>query len=104
MTSPVSSLLFKNLRRRGARPTRWRLFSTWKGLGLRVGLPILVVWIVAILYAKTWAFIAAAVITAVAAGMILWAVHLRQKDAEPSPAWSKGRTPRRSQRSAGEAR
>jgi hypothetical protein len=54
-------------------------FSTWKGLGLRVGLPIVGVWILAILYAKTWAFIAAAVITAVAAGMILWAVTYAKK-------------------------
>jgi hypothetical protein len=52
---------------------------TPKGLGLRVGLPILGVWIVAILITRPWAFAAAGAITLVAAGLVVWAIRFATK-------------------------
>ena len=52
---------------------------TPKGLGLRVGLPILGVWIVAILIGRSWSLIGAAVITAAAAGLVIWALRFANK-------------------------
>jgi hypothetical protein len=52
---------------------------TMKGLGLRVGLPVLGVWIVAVLIGRTWAFIGAAVITLGAAGLVTWALRFASK-------------------------
>jgi len=52
---------------------------TPKGLGLRVGLPILGVWVVAVLIGRLWAVGGAAVITAVAAGLVIWAIQFAKK-------------------------
>jgi hypothetical protein len=52
---------------------------TFKKLGLRVGIPILVVWIVAILLTRPWAFAAAGGVTLVAAVLVLWAVRFANK-------------------------
>ncbi len=52
---------------------------TLKGMGIRVGLPILGVWIVAILIGRTWAPIAAAVITLAAAALVTWALRFASK-------------------------
>jgi hypothetical protein len=52
---------------------------TLKGLGLRVGVPLLGVWIVAVLIGRPWAVGAAAVITAVAAGLVIWALQFASK-------------------------
>ncbi len=50
-----------------------------KALGLRVGLPILGVWIAAAFVNRAWAFIGASVITAVAVGLIGWALQFAKK-------------------------
>lgn len=52
---------------------------TPKKLGLRIGIPILVVWIIAILITRPWAFIAASVITGLAVGLVLWALRFASK-------------------------
>jgi len=52
---------------------------TMKGLGLRVGLPVLGVWVVAIVVGRSWAFAAAGVITALAAALVVWALRFAQK-------------------------
>jgi hypothetical protein len=52
---------------------------TLKGLGLRVGLPILGVWIVAVLIGRSWALIAAAVITVAAAALVTWGLRFASK-------------------------
>ena len=52
---------------------------TPRGLGLRVGLPILAVWIVAILITRPWAFAAAGVITLAAAALVTWALRFASK-------------------------
>jgi hypothetical protein len=52
---------------------------TPKGLGLRVGLPILGVWIVAVLIGRSWALIGAGVLTAVATGLVVWALQFAKK-------------------------
>ena len=52
---------------------------TPKGLGIRVGLPILGVWIVAVLVGRNWALIAAAVITLAAAALVTWALRFASK-------------------------
>jgi len=52
---------------------------TLKGMGIRVGLPILGVWIVAILIGRTWAPIAAAGITLAAAALVTWALRFASK-------------------------
>jgi hypothetical protein len=50
-----------------------------KGLGLRVGLPIVGVWIVAVLIGRSWALLGAAVITAGALGLVIWALRFASK-------------------------
>ena len=50
-----------------------------KGLGLRVGLPVLGVWIVAVLIGRSWALMGAAVITAGAIGLVIWALRFASK-------------------------
>jgi hypothetical protein len=52
---------------------------TVKGLGLRVGVPILIVWVVAGLIGRSWALIGAGVITVAAAGLVLWALNFAKK-------------------------
>ena len=50
-----------------------------KGIGLRVGLPILGLWVVAILIGRDWALIGMGVITVVAAGVVLWVLRFVSK-------------------------
>jgi hypothetical protein len=52
---------------------------TPKGLGLRVGLPIVGVWVIALLIGRTWSLIAAAVLTAAATGLVVWAIRFAKK-------------------------
>lgn len=52
---------------------------TPKGLGMRVGLPVLGVWVVAILITRLWAFAAAGAITIAAAALIIWALRFAKK-------------------------
>jgi hypothetical protein len=52
---------------------------TPKGLGLRVGLPIVGVWIVAVLIGRTWALAGAGVLTGLAAGLVIWAIRFAKK-------------------------
>jgi len=52
---------------------------TPKGLGLRVGLPIVGVWIVAVLIGRTWALAGAGLLTACAAGLVIWAIRFAKK-------------------------
>jgi tetratricopeptide (TPR) repeat protein len=52
---------------------------TFKGLGLRVGIPLLIVWIVAILLTRPWAFATAGGVTLLAAGLVVWAVRFANK-------------------------
>jgi hypothetical protein len=50
-----------------------------KGLGLRVGLPVVGVWIVAVLIGRSWSLMGAAVITAGALGLVIWALRFASK-------------------------
>jgi len=52
---------------------------TWKGLGLRVGIPVFIVWVIAILLTRPWAFATAGGVTLLAAGLVLWAVRFANK-------------------------
>jgi tetratricopeptide (TPR) repeat protein len=52
---------------------------TFKGLGLRVGIPIVIVWIVAILLTRPWAFATAGGVTLAAAVLVVWAVRFANK-------------------------
>src|SRR6186713_1876581 len=46
-----------------------------KGLGLRVGLPLLGFWVIAILVGRTWALAGMGVVTAAAIALIVWALR-----------------------------
>jgi hypothetical protein len=59
-------------------PDPMALFTP-KKLGLRVGVPILIVWIVAILITRPWALIGAAVITVIAGVLVGWALRFANK-------------------------
>jgi hypothetical protein len=50
-----------------------------KGLGLRIGLPVVIVWIVGIGIGRTWSIAAAAVITIAAAALVTWLVRFTRK-------------------------
>src|SRR4249920_1514108 len=50
-----------------------------KGLGLRVGLPLLGFWVIAILVGRTWALAGMGVVTAAAIGLIIWALRFATK-------------------------
>jgi hypothetical protein len=52
---------------------------TLKGLGLRVGLPLVGFWIIAILVGRPWALAGMAVITVAAAALVAWALRFAQK-------------------------
>ena len=52
---------------------------TPKGLGLRVGLPLVAVWVVAVLINRPWSLIGAGAITALAIGLIAWALSFARK-------------------------
>jgi hypothetical protein len=52
---------------------------TLKGLGLRVGLPILGVWVLAIVIGRSWSFAAAGVLTALAAALVVWALRFAKR-------------------------
>ncbi|HKQ70001.1 MAG TPA: hypothetical protein VJT73_11710 [Polyangiaceae bacterium] len=53
---------------------------TLKGLGLRVGLPIIGVWVLAVLVGRSWALIGAGAITAAAAALVVWAIRFARKN------------------------
>ena len=52
---------------------------TPKKLGLRVGLVLLVLWIVAILITRPWAFIGAGVLTVGVVGLVVWVLRFASK-------------------------
>jgi hypothetical protein len=52
---------------------------TWKGLGLRVGLPLLGFWVIAIIVGRPWAFAAMGVITVAALALVVWAIRFATK-------------------------
>ncbi|MET0594584.1 MAG: hypothetical protein ABW133_17925 [Polyangiaceae bacterium] len=52
---------------------------TFKGLGLRVGLPILGFWILALFIGKTWAYAGMGVITVAAIALVIWAIRFASK-------------------------
>jgi hypothetical protein len=52
---------------------------TLKGLGLRVGLPLLGFWIIAIVVGRPWALAAMGVITVAAAALVTWAIRFTNK-------------------------
>jgi hypothetical protein len=52
---------------------------TLKGLGLRVGLPLLGFWIVAIVIGRPWAFAGMGLITVAVAGLAIWAIRFASK-------------------------
>jgi hypothetical protein len=52
---------------------------TPKGLGLRVGLPIVGVWVIAAVIGRSWALIVAGVLTVAAAGLVAWAIQFAKK-------------------------
>jgi hypothetical protein len=53
---------------------------TPKFFGLRVGLPIAGIWIVAIVVGKLWSFLGAAVITVAAAALVIWVIRFAKKN------------------------
>jgi tetratricopeptide (TPR) repeat protein len=52
---------------------------TLKGLGLRVGLPLLGFWVVAIVVGRPWALAGMGVVTVAAAVLVAWAIRFAQK-------------------------
>jgi len=50
-----------------------------KGLGLRIGLPLVIVWVIAIAISHAWSFITAGVITAAAIALVVWALGFAKK-------------------------
>ncbi len=52
---------------------------TLKGLGLRVGLPLLGFWIVAIIIGRTWALAGMGVVTIAAVALVTWAIRFATK-------------------------
>jgi hypothetical protein len=55
---------------------------TPKGLGMRIGLPVAGVWVIAVLITRPWAFAIAAAITVGAAGLVIWALRFAKKTRE----------------------
>lgn len=52
---------------------------TFKGLGLRVGLPILGFWILALFIGKTWAYAGMGAVTVAAIALVVWAIRFAAK-------------------------
>jgi hypothetical protein len=52
---------------------------TLKGLGLRVGLPILGFWIIALIIGKPWALAGMGVVTVAAIALVTWAIRFTNK-------------------------
>jgi tetratricopeptide (TPR) repeat protein len=52
---------------------------TFKGLGLRVGLPLIGFWIIAIIIGKPWALAVMGVLTVAAGALVLWAIRFASK-------------------------
>ena len=50
-----------------------------KGLALRIGLPVLIIWIIGLGIGRTWSIIAAAVITVAAAALVTWVLRFTKK-------------------------
>jgi hypothetical protein len=50
-----------------------------KGLGLRVGLPLLGFWVIAIIVGRTWALAGMGVVTVAAIALIIWALRFATK-------------------------
>jgi hypothetical protein len=52
---------------------------TPKALGLRVGLPVLGVWILALVFSRPWAYATAGVITVAAGALVTWVIRFANK-------------------------
>jgi hypothetical protein len=52
---------------------------TFKGLGLRVGLPLVGFWLLALFIGKTWAYAGMGAITVAAMALVLWAINFANK-------------------------
>jgi hypothetical protein len=52
---------------------------TVKGLGLRVGLPIAGLWIIAVIVGRPWAFAGMGVVTVAAIALVVWAIRFASK-------------------------
>jgi hypothetical protein len=52
---------------------------TPKGLGLRIGVPVVIIWVIGIGVGRMWSIAAAGVITAAAAALVVWILRFTKK-------------------------